>query len=109
MPHPSRPRRAPTARDIRFFATAAKGLEPLVADELRALGASEVKEARGGASFEGSPATAYRACLWLRTANRVLLPVSKFPCADAEQLYAGIARMPWEQDLTPESTLAVDF
>ena len=109
MPHPSRPRRAPAARDIRFFATAAKGLEPLVADELRALGASEVKEARGGASFEGSPATAYRACLWLRTANRVLLPVSKFPCADAEQLYAGIARMPWEQDLTPEGTLAVDF
>ena len=109
MPHPSRPRRPPATRAIRFFATAAKGLEPLVAEELRALGAAEVKEARGGASFEGSPALAYRACLWLRTANRVLMPVAKFPVADAEQLYTGIHKMPWEQDVSPDGTLAVDF
>ncbi|MGE5625575.1 MAG: THUMP domain-containing protein [Bacillota bacterium] len=94
---------------MRFFATAAKGLEPLVAGELKALGMREVKEARGGASFEGSPADAYRACLWLRTANRVLMPVSRFPAPDAAQLYDGVKRMPWEQDLSPDGTLAVDF
>ncbi|HLW74000.1 MAG TPA: THUMP domain-containing protein [Gammaproteobacteria bacterium] len=96
-------------KSIRFFATAAKGLEPLVADELRALGAKDVKEARGGASFEGSPADAYRACLWLRTANRVLLPLARFPARDAESLYAAVRRMPWEQDVSPDGTLAVDF
>ncbi|HEV2110832.1 MAG TPA: THUMP domain-containing protein, partial [Gammaproteobacteria bacterium] len=94
---------------LRFFATAAKGLEPLVADELRALGMREVKESRGGATFEGSPADAYRACLWLRTANRVLLPLARFPAADAAALYEGVKRMPWEQDLSPDGTLAVDF
>ena len=94
---------------IGFFATAAKGLEPLVADELRALGAKNVKEARGGASFEGTPADAYRACLWLRTANRVLYPLARFPVTDAESLYAAVRRMPWEQDLSPDATLAVDF
>jgi 23S rRNA (guanine2445-N2)-methyltransferase / 23S rRNA (guanine2069-N7)-methyltransferase len=94
---------------IRFFATAAKGLEPLVADELRELGAYEVKEARGGASFEGTPADAYRACLWLRTANRVLMPVSRFEAPDADALYDAIKRMPWEQDVSPDGTLAVDF
>ena len=53
MPAPRPRQRAPRQSQlIRFFATAAKGLEPLVADELRALGAKEVKEARGGASFE---------------------------------------------------------
>jgi 23S rRNA (guanine2445-N2)-methyltransferase / 23S rRNA (guanine2069-N7)-methyltransferase len=107
----SRPRteRRPPSRLTRFFATAAKGLEPLVADELRALGAKEVKEARGGASFEGSPADAYRACLWLRTATRVLYPVARFPAPDADALYAAIRKMPWEQDLSPDGTLAVDF
>jgi 23S rRNA (guanine2445-N2)-methyltransferase / 23S rRNA (guanine2069-N7)-methyltransferase len=94
---------------IRFFATAAKGLEPLVADELRVLGAKEVKEARGGASFEGTPADAYRACLWLRTANRVLMPVSRFAAPDADALYTAIRKMPWEQDVSPDGTLAVEF
>src|SRR5579872_5581676 len=76
----TRPRslKPPLSRAVRFFATAPKGLEPLVAEELKTLGAREVKESRGGASFEGAPADAYRACLWLRTANRVLLPIARF-------------------------------
>ncbi|MGA9852530.1 MAG: THUMP domain-containing protein [Gammaproteobacteria bacterium] len=94
---------------LQFFATAAKGLEPIVADELRALGAANVKEARGGASFEGPPAIAYRASLWLRAANRVLYPISKFKAADDASLYAGIKRMPWENDLSPDGSLAVQF
>src|ERR1700733_8728599 len=108
--HSTPPRsRAPASQAVHFFATAAKGLEPLVADELRALGAKEVRESRGGASFEGDRATAYRACLWLRTANRVLMPVGRFPAPDAEALYAAIRKMPWEQDVSPDGTLAVDF
>lgn len=101
------PHRAGT--ELQFFATAAKGIEPIVAEELRALGAANVKEARGGASFEGPPAAAYRACLWLRSANRVLLPLARFPAKDAEQLYTAVRRMPWEKDLAPDGTLAVDF
>jgi len=109
MPAAPRHKKSSAPRDIRFFATAAKGLEPLVAEELKALGIEGVKEARGGADFEGSPADAYRACLWLRTANRVLMPLARFPAGDAEKLYAAVRRMPWEQDLSPDGTLAVDF
>ncbi|HEV2322031.1 MAG TPA: THUMP domain-containing protein [Gammaproteobacteria bacterium] len=109
MPAPTRPRKTSPTRLIRFFATAAKGLEPLVAEELKALGAREVKESRGGASFEGTPADAYRACLWLRTANRVLLPIARFPAPDADALYTGVKQLPWEGDLTPDGSLAVDF
>jgi len=105
----SAPRRPDSPVTLRFFATAAKGLEPIVADELRALGAKNVKEARGGASFEGPPAIAYCACLWLRAANRVLYPISKFGVTDDAQLYAGINRMPWENDLSADGSLAVDF
>jgi 23S rRNA (guanine2445-N2)-methyltransferase / 23S rRNA (guanine2069-N7)-methyltransferase len=106
---PSYGRQKSTAPRYRFFATAAKGLEPIVADELRALGAANVKEERGGASFEGSPATAYRACLWLRTANRVLYPIARFRAVDDASLYEGIRKLPWENDLSPDGSLAVQF
>lgn len=101
--------KSPVRAERRFFATAARGVEPLVADELRALGAKDVKEERGGASFGGPLSNAYRACLWLRTANRVLLPLARFPASDAATLYTAVTRMPWENDLSPDGTLAVDF
>ncbi len=102
-------RKPPLGVERRFFATAAKGIEPIVADELRALGAQDVSEARGGASFGGPFSIAYRACLWLRSANRVFLPLARFPAPDADRLYAAVTCMPWENDLSPDGTLAVDF
>jgi len=92
-----------------FFATAPKGVEPLLAEELRHLGAAEVTPGRGGATFRGPLAVAYRACLWLRTANRVLLPLAAFPAADPDALYQGVYRIPWEEHVAPAGTLAVDF
>lgn len=52
---------------------------------------------------------AYRACLWLRSANRVLYPVAKFRAPDDATLYAGIRQMPWEKDVSPDGSLAVQF
>ncbi len=92
-----------------MFATAAQGLEPLLADELKALGAAEVRERRGGVAFRGEPETAYRVCLWSRLASRVLLHLAEFPAASPEALYAGVRAIEWEDHLAPEATLAVDF
>lgn len=92
-----------------FFATAARGLEPLVASELRSLGAAEVAESRGGVRFAGTLATAYRACLWSRVANRILLPLARFPAPDPEALYAGVRALDWESHLAADGSLAVDF
>jgi putative N6-adenine-specific DNA methylase len=91
-----------------FFATSAKGLEEVLAGELRALGVSDVRPGTGGVHFRGSRADGYRACLWLRTANRVLQPLETFACQSAEQLYEGVRNCPWEELLTPEMTLALD-
>ena len=64
-----------------FFATTPKGIEALLAAELRRLGAASVRETRAGVAFEGDLAVAYRACLWSRLANRILLPVARFAAA----------------------------
>ncbi len=92
-----------------FIATAPEGIEPLLAAELAALGAAAIKPVRGGIRFQGSLELAYRACLWSRTASRVLLPLAEFPVAEVDALYAGIHALPWEDHLAPDGTLSVEF
>ena len=92
-----------------WFAACPKGIESLLAHELTTLGAESVRETVAGVYFEGPSATAYRACLWSRLANRVLMPLQSFPVTDADSLYAGLREMPWNKVLDPDSTIAIDF
>jgi len=93
---------------MEFFATAGKGVEGVVADELRRLGIMGVTVEKGGVRFKGEMPDCWRANLWLRAANRVLLPLAVFPCATPQELYDGVRTIPWMHHLTPEMTLAVD-
>ncbi len=95
--------------DLTFFATTPRGVERVLASELRTLGGEHVREARGGVSFGGPLATGYRACLWSRLATRVLLHLARFPAGSADQLYAGVQTVDWSDHLGPASTLAVNF
>jgi putative N6-adenine-specific DNA methylase len=92
----------------RYFATCARGLEPVLAGELTALGASEITSGRGGVTFHGDAAMLYRACLWLRTAVRVLRPVQEFDAHSPDELYEAVRAINWADYLTPDHTLAVD-
>ena len=91
---------------MQFMATAAFGLEGLVAGELKRMGlpASAVN---GGAMFEGSFEDAMRANLYLRTADRVLLVVGTFEACTFEELFEGVAALPWEQYLTRDCRFPV--
>ncbi len=92
----------------RYFATCGRGVETVLADELRALGAAEVAPGRGGVAFAGDLALLYRACLWLRTAIRVLRPVLEADVQSPDDLYEIVRANDWSRYLTPEHTLAVD-
>ncbi len=119
-----------------FFATAAKGAEALLVDELRALAADAagavrteqdgaeaeqrdtlraehgggVRAEHGGASFSGPLELGYRACLWSRVAQRVLLRLATVSLeGDPEALWSGLAEIDWTAHLSPDGTLAVDF
>jgi putative N6-adenine-specific DNA methylase len=92
----------------RYFATCARGLEPVLAGELSALGASQVESGRGGVTFHGDAAMLYRACLWLRTAVRVLRPVHEFDAHSPDELYDAVRAINWNDWMTPDHTLAVD-
>jgi putative N6-adenine-specific DNA methylase len=92
----------------RFFATCARGLESVLAGELRELGAAGVQPGRGGVHFQGNRGLLYRANLWLRTAIRVLVPILEATVASPEELYQAVRSLDWARYLTPDHTLAVD-
>jgi len=92
-----------------FFAAAPKGFEDLLADELRSLGLDDVRPARSGVTFQSGIQGAYRACLWSRLANRILMPIAQFPAGTPEELYGGVLTINWNQHLAADGTLAVDF
>ncbi len=93
---------------ISYLATAAKGTEPLLVEELEELGAENVAKERGLVRFSGDVELGWKACLWLRTAMRVLRPIREVPAHDADSLYEGIKKVRWEEHLSQQQTFAVE-
>jgi 23S rRNA (guanine2445-N2)-methyltransferase / 23S rRNA (guanine2069-N7)-methyltransferase len=92
-----------------FFASTPKGLELLLVDELRSLGALDPREKLAGVAFSGDLSIAYKACLWSRLANRVLLQLKQVSANTPEELYAGVQTIAWDQHIRPTNTIAVQF
>jgi putative N6-adenine-specific DNA methylase len=92
---------------LELFATAAKGTEPALRDELRELRFRGVRADRGGVHFAGPIEDGWRACLESRVAVRVLRLLGRFPAPHADALYQGVAAVDWSELLGPERTLAV--
>lgn len=84
------------------------GLEEVLAEELRNLGAMRVETARRAVSFYGDKGFLYKANLCLRTALSVLVPLKTDKVASDTQLYRSVYNLPWERYLTSHDTLAVD-
>ncbi|MFA6053259.1 MAG: bifunctional 23S rRNA (guanine(2069)-N(7))-methyltransferase RlmK/23S rRNA (guanine(2445)-N(2))-methyltransferase RlmL [Methylobacter sp.] len=92
-----------------LFATTPKAMETILTDELRALGVNNIKATMAGVAFQGDLETAYRACLWSRTANRILLVLSSFEVKTQEDLYNGVQKINWFEHINPEDSFAVSF
>ncbi|HSW12423.1 MAG TPA: bifunctional 23S rRNA (guanine(2069)-N(7))-methyltransferase RlmK/23S rRNA (guanine(2445)-N(2))-methyltransferase RlmL [Solimonas sp.] len=91
-----------------LFVTAPRGVEPLLAEELKRFGAEEVKERIGGVAASGDVAVAYRACLWSRLASRVLMPLSNFPLTGTDSLYSAARAIAWDDLFTASHRFAIE-
>ena len=85
-----------------------KGLEEVLADELRNLGATEVEVQRRAVRFEGDKALLYRANLNLRTASRVLMPILTFEAGDADEVYEQAKQIDWSRWMDVRTTFTID-
>ena len=66
------------------------GLEDVLADELRALGAEGVETGRRMVAFRGDKAMLYKANFHCRTALRILKPVARFRAENADEVYEAV-------------------
>lgn len=90
-----------------YFATVARGLEEIAAQELTTLGGENVTPTFTGVQFQGDQKLLYKVNLWSRLIFRVLVPIKTFPCHNAKQLYGEVQEINWENYLSPESTFMV--
>lgn len=91
-----------------FFAICPRGLEALLADELRALGATEITTEGGGIAFTGAMRVAYAANLHSRLASRVLWQIAVGEASSTDALYALTRTVRWQDHLAAHHTLRVD-
>lgn len=85
-----------------------QGLEDVLAEELRSLGATNVEPGRRMVSFEGDRAMLYKANMCCRTALRILKPIYKFTAADPDELYELIKEYDWSSVLSLDKTFSID-
>lgn len=84
------------------------GLEQVLAEELAQLGAENINVLNRAVSFEGDKELMYRANYCLRTALRILKPVSNFVARDEQMLYDKIFSVKWHEIFDISDTFAVD-
>ena len=90
-----------------YFATVARGLEAIAAQELERLGAAAVRPDFAGVHFQGDKALLYRTNLWMRTIFRILVPIAEIKSRNVKQLYRNVRNLDWSKYLRTDMTLAV--
>ena len=93
--------------NLELFASCLSGLEAPLADELKRLGIKRVRPLGGGVAFFCDVRHALSACLWSRLASRILVVVGRVNAGDANLLYEGVRRLPWEDVLVEGGSMAV--
>jgi 23S rRNA (guanine2445-N2)-methyltransferase / 23S rRNA (guanine2069-N7)-methyltransferase len=95
--------------NVRYWiATAPVGAASVLAEELAQFGASDIRERSHDVKFQGTLEVGYRACLWSRTATRVLLSLGSIDASSSKGVYEAAKRIDWREHLGPDATLACD-
>lgn len=93
-------------RNVTLIATAAMGLESVVAKEVKQLG-YEAEVENGKVIFEAPVSAIPRCNLWLRTADRVRLLVGKFKAVTFDELFESVKSLPWESFIAEDGQFPV--
>lgn len=86
----------------------ASGIEAVVKRELLRLGYEPSGANLGRIEFEGTFEDVLRANVFLRSANRVRIELSKFKAQTFDELFDGIFAMRWQDVLTKDAKIVVD-
>ena len=84
------------------------GFEEILAKELLSLGAQKIQTGRRNVSFYGDKGFMYKANLSLRTALKILKPISEFKFGDINSFYDKIYNIKWESLLGVNSAFIIN-
>ena len=92
-----------------FLALTSVGIEVLLADEIKSLGAEQVVQKPEGVYFSASLSLGYHISLWTRLATRVMLKLGEGDANNKEELFASASSINWSEVFECHNTFAIDF
>ncbi len=93
---------------LRLVAKTTAGLENVLADELKELGAQNIEIMTRAVGFEADKKLMYKANYCLRTALQILRHVTSFKAGDEQELYNQVYKINWQDYLDVDKTFAID-
>ncbi len=84
------------------------GLENILAEELKAIGAKQIKIANRAVYFSGDKEMLYKANYYLRTAICILIPIHSFKVKNENDLYKHVLEIDWSKIMNLKMTFAVE-
>lgn len=94
--------------NFNITATTLYGLEEVLAEELRSLGALDIEVLNRAVQYKGDLALMYKSNLMLRTAVKILRPISTFRAFNEDQLYHHVRKINWDNYFDTNMTFAID-
>lgn len=94
--------------NFKMLAKCLFGFEPVLAKELRNLGAANVVEGVRNVTFEGDKGFMYKANIALRTAIKILIPITSFSLKNEDDLYRNLQKIKWEDYFEEHTTFAIN-
>ena len=95
-------------QSFKIIAKTSFGLEDVLIEELSNLGVKDIEKGNRVVTFDGDKTILYKANLWLRTANRLLVPIRQFNIKSDEDLYQKVKNIIWEDIFSVGQTFAID-
>ncbi len=92
---------------MQFLATSAFGLEAVVSRELKQLGYHDQTITDGRVRFVADESAIARCNLWLRSADRLLIEIGRFPAVDFGQLFDRTTAIPWDEWIPRDASFPV--
>lgn len=92
---------------MRFIAKTLYGLENVLSEELRNLGAGNVQIANRAVSFDGDMGLLYKINYCARTALSILMPIADFRIRSKDDLYKAGTKIEWDRYLDADDTFSI--
>lgn len=92
---------------IRYCAPCLFGVEGILGDELRRMGAEDVRPENGRVLFAGGMELLARANISSRYAERIQVLLGSFPARTFDELFEGVKALPWEDWIGKQNAFPV--